>query len=81
MHISVIMQQRAICISPQPEHRSWQQLQWQYNRQGSVWIPRVRFEQRFRRKILDDSTLADGYRFNYRCVFMSLMRSFLARKN
>jgi len=50
----------------QPESRPWQQLQWhtQISRAGMMqWI---RLEERFRHKILNDSTLADGYNFNFR---------------
>ena len=50
----------------QPEHRPWQQVQWdaRYGRKRMVhW---VRLEERYRNKILNDSTLADGYNFNYR---------------
>lgn len=50
----------------QPEKRPWQQIQWdaRYGRKRMVhWL---RFEERFRHKILNDSTLADGYSFNYR---------------
>jgi len=50
----------------QPEHRLWQQVQWltKYNRNRTTQS--LRFEQRYRRKILNDSTLASGYNFNYR---------------
>lgn len=50
----------------QPEHRSWQQVQWftKYNRTRTVQA--LRLEERYRRKILNDSTLASGYNFNYR---------------
>ncbi|MBC7628057.1 DUF2490 domain-containing protein [Ferruginibacter sp.] len=50
----------------QPELRPWQQVQWdaRYGRKRMVhW---VRLEERYRNKILNDSTLADGYNFNYR---------------
>ncbi len=50
----------------QPELRPWQQVQWdaRYGRKRMVhW---VRLEERFRQKILNDSTLGDGYNFNYR---------------
>ncbi|MDB5279816.1 MAG: hypothetical protein JWR61_4771 [Ferruginibacter sp.] len=50
----------------QPERRPWQQIQWdaRYGRKRMVhW---VRLEERFRHKILNDNTLADGYNFNYR---------------
>ncbi len=50
----------------QPEHRSWQQIQW-HNKYSKVrtmqWF---RLEERFRRKILSPSELASGYSFNYR---------------
>src|SRR6187549_347808 len=45
----------------QQEHRLWQQVQWhtKYGRNRTTqW---VRLEERFRRKIQNDSTLADGY--------------------
>jgi hypothetical protein len=50
----------------QPEHRLWQQVQWitKYNRNKTIQA--FRFEQRYRRKIQNDSTLASGYNFNYR---------------
>ncbi|MEO6453722.1 MAG: DUF2490 domain-containing protein [Ginsengibacter sp.] len=50
----------------QPEHRTWQQIQWhtKYGKQRMMqWI---RLEEKFRHKILNDSTLADGYSFNYK---------------
>jgi hypothetical protein len=50
----------------QPEHRLWQQLQWQNGNNKIRTNQRLRLEQRYRRKILNDSTLADGYGFNYR---------------
>lgn len=50
----------------QPEHRFWQQIQWQ-SRNGKIRTnQRFRFEQRYRHKVLNDSTLANGYAFNYR---------------
>jgi Protein of unknown function (DUF2490) len=48
------------------EHRPWQQLQWhtRYGRQKMMqWF---RLEERYRRKILNDDALADGYNFNWR---------------
>jgi hypothetical protein len=50
----------------QPEHRPWQQLQWntRYNRIRTAQY--IRLEERFRRKVLNDSTLASGHNFNYR---------------
>ncbi len=50
----------------QPEHRPWQQIQW-HNKYSKVrtmqWF---RLEERFRRKILNDDELAEGYSFNWR---------------
>jgi len=50
----------------QPEHRPWQQFQWQtkYGRNRTMqWF---RLEERYRRKVQNDSTLAEGYSFNFR---------------
>lgn len=50
----------------QPEHRPWQQVQWftKYGKKRMMqWL---RLEQKFRHKILNDSTLAPGYNFNYK---------------
>jgi len=49
-----------------PEHRPWQQIQWQTQYPKSNLSHRLRLEERYRRKILNDSTLADGYNFNFR---------------
>lgn len=50
----------------QPEHRPWQQVQWFMRGQKARLMQWVRLEERFRRKILNDSELADGYNFNWR---------------
>ena len=50
----------------QPEHRPWQQLQWHTNFKKTRLMQWFRLEERFRRKIANDSTLADGYNFNWR---------------
>ncbi|MCA0237008.1 MAG: DUF2490 domain-containing protein [Bacteroidetes bacterium] len=50
----------------QPEHRPWQQVQW-FTRWPKVRLMQaIRLEERFRRKILDDNTLAEGYLYNPR---------------
>lgn len=50
----------------QPEHRPWQQIQW-FTRGSKVRLMQwVRLEERFRRKILNDDELAEGYLFNWR---------------
>ena len=50
----------------QPEHRLWQQVQWFTKYKRNRTIQALRLEERYRRKILNDSTLASGYTFNYR---------------
>ena len=49
----------------QPEHRPWQQVQWQ---RGAVQQT-FRLEERFRRKYTTDSTLAGDYGFYYRARY------------
>ncbi len=49
-----------------PEHRPWQQLQWHTNYGKLKAMQWIRFEQRFRRRILNDSTLGPSHNFNYR---------------
>jgi hypothetical protein len=50
----------------QPEHRLWQQVQWVTKYKRNRTVQALRIEERYRRKILNDSTLASGYNFNYR---------------
>lgn len=50
----------------QPEHRPWQQIQWHTRYGKKRMMQWFRLEERYRRKILNDSTLADGHNFNYR---------------
>ena len=50
----------------QPERRPWQQVQWDAHYGRKRMVHWVRLEERYRRKILNDSTLAEGYYFNYR---------------
>lgn len=58
----------------QPEHRPWQQIQWhtKYNKVKTMQY--VRLEERFRRKVLNDSTLADGNNFNFRVRYNFLIQ-------
>ncbi|MDQ3277137.1 MAG: DUF2490 domain-containing protein [Bacteroidota bacterium] len=50
----------------QPEHRPWQQLQW-HTRYPKLRLTQwFRLEERFRRKIVSDDQLGDGYAFNFR---------------
>ena len=49
-----------------PEHRIWQQFQWNTKYPRIRLMQYARLEERFRRKIKDEDELADGYNFNYR---------------
>lgn len=50
----------------QPEHRIWQQLQWHTAFRHTRLMQWFRLEEKFRHKIANDSTVADGYNFNYK---------------
>jgi hypothetical protein len=58
----------------QPEHRPWQQLQWQTNSSRLKTRQGIRLEERFRRKILNDSTLGDENNFNFRARYNFLLQ-------
>lgn len=49
-----------------PEHRPWQQFQWHTNYSSLRLMQWFRLEERYRRKVLNDDALADGYAFNFR---------------
>lgn len=50
----------------QPEHRPWQQLQWQTKYPKLRLMQWIRLEERFRRKVLNNDALASGYSFNWK---------------
>lgn len=50
----------------QPEHRPWQQIQWHTKYGKKRMMQWFRLEERYRRKILNDSTIGSSYNFNYR---------------
>lgn len=50
----------------QPEHRIWQQLQWHTRYAKTRTMQWIRLEEKYRRKILNDSTLATGFNFSYK---------------
>lgn len=50
----------------QPEHRIWQQLQWHTVYPRTRLMQWLRLEEKFRRKIANDSTLAGGHHFSYK---------------
>ena len=50
----------------QPEHRPWQQIQWHTRYGKKRMMQWLRLEERYRRKILNDSTLANASSFNWK---------------
>jgi Protein of unknown function (DUF2490) len=50
----------------QPEHRPWQQFQWHTKFTKTRLMQWLRLDERYRRKIVNDSTLGSGYNFNFR---------------
>lgn len=63
-----------------PEHRPWQQVQW-FSKFPNVRLMNwVRLEERFRRKILNDSELDEGYIFNWRVRYNLLATFPLTKK-
>lgn len=63
----------------QPEHRAWQQIQWHTNYGGLNTMQWLRLEQRFVRKVANDSTLAHGNTFTNRVRYNFLMNIPLSR--
>lgn len=59
----------------QPEHRPWQQLLWNVPGKRTRLLHVLRLEERYRRKILDEDELAEGYSFNFRMRY-NLMAMF-----
>lgn len=53
----------------QPEHRFWQQVQWQTIYKKIATQQAFRFEQRFRREVKGPDELGEDYDFNYRIRF------------
>ncbi len=53
----------------QPENRLWQMFQWQTKYPKSRIVQGIRLEERYRKKILNDSALGDGYGFNFRARY------------
>jgi len=64
----------------QPEHRPWQQIQWHTKYGKNRTMQWFRLEERYRRKILNDSTLATGYSFNFRIRYNMLFQVPLSKK-
>ncbi|MBL0355592.1 MAG: DUF2490 domain-containing protein [Chitinophagaceae bacterium] len=49
-----------------PEHRPWQQIQWHTKYGRKKMMQWFRLEERFKRKVLNDDVLANGYSFHFR---------------
>jgi hypothetical protein len=64
----------------QPEHRPWQQVQWHTNYPRLRLMQWIRLEERFRRKVLNNDQLADGYNFNYRLRYNFLFNAPIGKK-
>jgi len=64
----------------QPEHRPWQQIQWHTKYTKTRTMQWLRLEERYRRKILNDSTLGDGYSFNWKLRYNFLFQVPLSKK-
>ncbi|MES1216766.1 MAG: DUF2490 domain-containing protein [Bacteroidota bacterium] len=64
----------------QPEHRPWQQIQWHTEYAKTRTMQWLRLEERFRRKILNDSTLASDYNFNWKIRYNLLFQVPLSKK-
>ena len=64
----------------QPEHRPWQQIQWHTRNPKLRLMQWFRLEERWRRKVLNDDELADGYNFNFRLRYNILSQFPLSKK-
>ena len=65
----------------QPEHRPWQQVQWHTRYSKLRLMQWFRLEERWRRKILNDDKLADGYSFNFRLRYNFFSQFPLSKKD
>ncbi len=64
----------------QPEHRPWQQIQWHSRFPNLRLMQWFRLEERYRRKILNDDELAEGYSFNFRIRYNFFAQFPLSKK-
>jgi len=64
----------------QPEHRPWQQIQWHTQYPHVRTMQYLRLEERYRRKILNDSTLGEGHNFNFRVRYAFLLQVPLSKQ-
>ena len=64
----------------QPEHRPWQQIQWHTKHSKIRLMQYLRLEERYRRKILNNDELAEGYNFNYRFRYNFFLAAPIGKK-
>jgi hypothetical protein len=64
----------------QPEHRLWQQIQWHSKFPKLRLMQWFRLEERWRKKILANGDLGEGYNFNYRIRYNFLAQFPLGKK-
>jgi len=64
----------------QPEHRPWQQIQWHTKYSKIRMMQWLRVEERYRRKILNDDELAEGYSFNWKLRYNFFLGVPLSKK-
>ena len=64
----------------QDEHTGWQQVSWS-NKYPRLQVNQsIRLEERFRRRVLSEHELGDGYSFNYRTRYNLLLNIALSRR-
>lgn len=63
-----------------PEHRPWQQIQWNSSYKKFRMMQWLRLEERWRRRVLNEDELGDGHNFSYRIRYNILTQFPLSRK-
>jgi hypothetical protein len=63
----------------QPEHRPWQQVYWSIPGKRSRVVNTIRLEERYKRKIKNTNELGDGYNFNFRARYNTMLTLPLSR--
>ena len=63
-----------------PEHRPWQQVQWFARWPKARLTSAIRLEERFRRNLLNDDALGEGYNFNWRARYNAALFVPLTKK-
>jgi hypothetical protein len=64
----------------QPEHRIWQQVQWQNKYPRLRLMQWFRLEEKFRHKVLDNDHLADGYTYSWKLRYNFFLNAPLNKK-